>query len=213
MCWDGSALFAQNMGREVKIQEPLKRTSTVKHLPAFPLNLKVAYLGLAIDEAAECVLKKRKWIFTKFLAVTFCPGGIFFMLYYLNQKNMHILNGNSTFPVFFKLRSIVVQLLYNVVLVSTTQQSKSVIHTRVCVCVCVRAMWLQSYPTLCDPVDCRPPSFSIHEILQARILEWVAILSPGDLPNPGVEAGSPTLQVDSLSSEPPGKPRYMYTHG
>ena len=65
--------------------------------------------------------------------------GFFFMLYYLNQKNMHILNGNSTFPVFFKLRSIVVQLLYNVVLVSTTQQSKSVIHTRVCVCVCVCA--------------------------------------------------------------------------
>ena len=128
------------------------------------------------------------------------------MLYYLNQKNMHILNGNSTFPVFFKLRSIVVQLLYNVVLVSTTQQSKSVIHTRVCVCVCVRAMWLQSYPTLCDPVDCRPPSFSIHEILQARILEWVAILSPGDLPNPGTKPQSLALQTDSLPPEPPGKP-------
>ena len=30
--------------------------------------------------------------------------------------------------------------------------------------------------------------------------------SPGDLPNPGIEPGSPTLQADSLPSEPPGKP-------
>ena len=29
---------------------------------------------------------------------------------------------------------------------------------------------------------------------------------PGDLPNPGIEPGSPTLQADALSSEPPGKP-------
>ena len=31
--------------------------------------------------------------------------------------------------------------------------------------------------------------------------------SPGDLPDPGVEPGSPALQADALSSEPPGKPR------
>ena len=31
--------------------------------------------------------------------------------------------------------------------------------------------------------------------------------SPGDLPNPGIEPGSPALQADSLPSEPPGKPR------
>ena len=34
---------------------------------------------------------------------------------------------------------------------------------------------LQSCPTLCDPMDCSPPGFSIHGILQARTLEWVAI--------------------------------------
>ena len=33
----------------------------------------------------------------------------------------------------------------------------------------------QLCPTLCDPVDCGPPGSSIHGILQARILEWVAI--------------------------------------
>ena len=30
-------------------------------------------------------------------------------------------------------------------------------------------------PTLCDPADCSPPGFSVHGILQARLLEWVAI--------------------------------------
>ena len=34
---------------------------------------------------------------------------------------------------------------------------------------------LQSCPTLCDPMDCSPPGFSVHGILQARTLEWDAI--------------------------------------
>ena len=33
----------------------------------------------------------------------------------------------------------------------------------------------QSCPTLCDPMDCSPPGSSVHGILRARILEWVAI--------------------------------------
>ena len=33
--------------------------------------------------------------------------------------------------------------------------------------------------------------------------------SPGDLPNPGIKAGSPTLQADALPSEPPGLPRHF----
>ena len=36
---------------------------------------------------------------------------------------------------------------------------------------------LQQCPTLCDSVDCSPPSSSVHGILQARILEWVAMTS------------------------------------
>ena len=47
----------------------------------------------------------------------------------------------------------------------------------------------RSYPTLCDPTDCSPPGFSVRGILQARILELVAIPSPGDLPDPGIEPG------------------------
>ena len=51
--------------------------------------------------------------------------------------------------------------------------------------------------TLCDPVDCK-----VHGILQARILEWVAFLSPEELPNPGIESRSPTLQEESLLAKP-----------
>ena len=35
----------------------------------------------------------------------------------------------------------------------------------------------QSCPTLCDPMDCSQPGSSVHGILQARILEWVVMLS------------------------------------
>ena len=47
----------------------------------------------------------------------------------------------------------------------------------------------QSCLTLCDPVDCSPPGFSVHAILQARMLEWVAMPSSRDLPNPEIELG------------------------
>ena len=45
---------------------------------------------------------------------------------------------------------------------------------------------LQSCPTLCDPIDGSPPVSPVPGILQARILEWVAISFSGDLPNPGI---------------------------
>ena len=63
----------------------------------------------------------------------------------------------------------------------------------------------QSCPTLCDSMDCSLPGFSVHGILQARILEWVPFPSPGDLPDPGIEPRSPALEADALTSEPPGK--------
>ena len=56
-------------------------------------------------------------------------------------------------------------------------------------------------------MDCRLPGSSVHGILQARIQEWVAMPSPGDLPNLGVEPRSLALQAVSLLSEPPGKPK------
>ena len=60
----------------------------------------------------------------------------------------------------------------------------------------------ESCLTLCDPMD-----YTVHGILQSRILEWVAFPSPGDLPNPGIEPRTPALQADSLPAEPQGKPK------
>ena len=50
----------------------------------------------------------------------------------------------------------------------------------------------QSCPTLCDPMDCSLLGSSVHGIFQAIVLEWIAI-SPGDLPDPGIEPRSPAL--------------------
>ena len=49
--------------------------------------------------------------------------------------------------------------------------------------------------------------YTDHGILQARILEWVAFPSPGDLPNPGIKPRSLTLQANSLPAEPQRKPQ------
>ena len=62
-------------------------------------------------------------------------------------------------------------------------------------------------------MDCSPPGSSIHGILQARILEWVAFLSLGALPNPGIEPTSPALTGRFFTTEPPGKVKmedFMY---
>ena len=50
---------------------------------------------------------------------------------------------------------------------------------RVCSVSCGRgcAKPLQLCPTLCNPMDCGPPDSSVHEVLQARILKWVAMSS------------------------------------
>ena len=65
---------------------------------------------------------------------------------------------------------------------------------------------VQSCLTLCDPMDCSPAASSAHGIFQTRILEWAALPSTGDLPNPGVKTASPTLAGRSFTTEPPRKP-------
>ena len=49
-----------------------------------------------------------------------------------------------------------------------------------------------------QPHGLQPSGSSVYGILQATILEWVAIPFYRDLPNPGIEPGFPTLQADSL---------------
>ena len=63
--------------------------------------------------------------------------------------------------------------------------------------------------TLGDLVDHSPPGSPVHGILQARILEWLPFLPPGDLPDPGIEPESPVspaLADRFFTTESPGKP-------
>ena len=59
-------------------------------------------------------------------------------------------------------------------LLSTFDSSQHIIKA-IEVVVCVVCLIAKSCPTLCDPMDSNPPGSSVHGILQARILEWVAI--------------------------------------
>ena len=61
-----------------------------------------------------------------------------------------------------------------------------------CVCVCVLC------PTLCNAMDCNPPVFSVHGILQARTLEWAASLLQGIFPTQGLDLHLLHWQADSL---------------
>ena len=58
----------------------------------------------------------------------------------------------------------------------------------------------------CNPMDCSPPGFFVHGILQARILEWVAIASSRGSSNPGIELASSALAGGFFTTEPPGNP-------
>ena len=78
----------------------------------------------------------------------------------------------------------------------------------------LKVLFTQSCLTLGDIMDCSPPGSSVHSILQPRLLERLAnCLLQGNLPAPGMEAGSPALQADSLLSEPPKKPIAQRTVG
>ena len=59
----------------------------------------------------------------------------------------------------------------------------------------------QSFPTLSDPMDCRPPGSSVHGIFQARVLEWGAIaFSSEKLATPKSHLGFPGGSNDKVSA-------------
>ena len=70
-----------------------------------------------------------------------------------------------------------------------------------------KVLVVQSCPTLCNPKNCSPAVSPVHGRFSGQE-HWIEqpLPSPGDRPNPGIKPGSPTLQADSLPSEPPGKP-------
>ena len=91
-------------------------------------------------------------------------------------------------------------MISNVVLGSNLQQSDSVIYSYIYIYyihiyahVHVSAKSLQLYLTLCDPINYNLPGFSVHGILQTRILEWVAMPSPRGSSTQGLNLMSPAL--------------------
>ena len=82
---------------------------------------------------------------------------------------------------------------------------KAMTNLCVCVCVCVKSLncvWL--FATLWTVAHQAPLSMGFS---RQEYWSGLPFPSPGDLPNPGIEPGSPALQADALSSEPPGKPK------
>ena len=77
-------------------------------------------------------------------------------------------------------------------------------------CPCVHAKSLQLCPTLCGPMDHSPPGSSVHGILQARILEWVAMSSSRGSSQPRDQTRVSSIylhwQAGSLPLVTPGKP-------
>ena len=65
-------------------------------------------------------------------------------------------------------------------------------------------------PTLCDPMDCSLPGFSVHGTFQTRILEWVAISFSRGSSQPTDKLTSPALAGGFFTTEPPGKPSFNY---
>ena len=69
--------------------------------------------------------------------------------------------------------------------------------------------------TLCEPLDCSPWAPLSVEFSRQEYWSGQPCPSPGALSDPGIKLGSPTLQADSLLSEPSGKPpyiRYIYIY-
>ena len=71
---------------------------------------------------------------------------------------------------------------------------------------------VQSCPTLCDPVDCSLPGASVQEILQARILEWVAISSSRGSSRPRDQTHISCIGRRILTTEPHGEPTHTPNH-
>ena len=79
--------------------------------------------------------------------------------------------------------------------------------------VCLSVSFSQSSLTLCNPVNYSPPGSSTHGILQARILEWVAIPFSRGSSRPGNQTWISCTADRFFTTEPVGKPNSQATLG
>ena len=98
--------------------------------------------------------------------------------------------------------------------------TQSIYHVCVCVCVCTCTcmLSLKLCLTLWDPMDCSLPGSSLHQVLQERTLEWVAMPSSWILPDPGIKPKSlrsPALTGEFFTTSATWEARmcmYVYIH-
>ena len=111
----------------------------------------------------------------------------------------------AIFFFLFKLFFIEVWFLYNVVLVSAIQQNESAIH--------VHEKWksLSQVWLFVTPWTVAQQAPLSMECSRQEYRNRLSFLSPGDLPDPGIEPGSSALQADSLLPEALGSP-YLYIY-
>ena len=92
---------------------------------------------------------------------------------------------------------------------SNSLQPYGLQHTRL-LCPSLSLEWVsevaQSCPTLCDPVDCSPQGCSVHEISQARVLEWAATSYLRDSSRSRDRTCISCTTDRFFTTEPPGKP-------
>ena len=124
------------------------------------------------------------------------------------KKNLwwYLLCCSLSFSTFFSSIIIIIVIIILFYPVSNNKEIKCVpagfmqMTWKQCCCLVAKLC-----PIFCGLMDCSPPGSSIHEISQARILEWLPFPSPGHLPDPGLKPTSPGLAGRFFTSEPPGK--------
>ena len=116
-------------------------------------------------------------------------GITLFSLFYLNPHSFHYQDMLVLHQKITRIRAILTFLV-------PLFQARSDHLSPTCLCAVCCAKSVQLCPTLCDPIGL---CSSVHGILQARILEWVAMPSSGDIPDPGIKPKS--LNVSCIGSQ------------
>ena len=120
----------------------------------------------------------------------------------LSHRDLKFLNSQGTILVVLRV-GLRKRSLHKLFSPATLFTIPCLLYTLLVWCGCVSHSVV---PDSLRPIDYSPPGSSVHGILQARILEWVAIPFSRRSSQSCYQTGSPALQADSLPSEPPGKP-------
>ena len=113
---------------------------------------------------------------------------------------MQTANNIKSWPKLFTFREMKIKITMRPL--TSTKMAKDQKDNSKC---CQSEVKSLSRVQLCDPMNCNLSGSSVHEIFQARVLEWIAISFPKGSSQPGNQTCSPALRADALPSEPPGK--------